>query len=256
MTVVYLPKDDAGEWINENAYLAFKGFYNRGYEVRPYTAEQLHGQTLSLTAETIVHGSINDVRAALKQIGVAPPRYETYPHVLRKFMDRPPVEVSLSKVKEAVQSPGFKPCFIKPSQEHKAFTGLVVSKFSDLISIAHVPDNFRVWKLHVIEWLSEYRAFIHHGEMVGLRHYKGDPLVFPDAAVVRKILRTAKAIPQIAFSIDIGVANFPERPELIRTPTLMVEANDAHSLGAYGLPSHLYSQMIEDRWKQMVGIGA
>lgn len=255
MTVAYVLKNEDGEWSNENAYLAYKGFYNRGYEVRPYTSEEMNEGRLPLTKETIVHGGVHEVRAALKQLGAAQPRFETYPYALRKFMDRNPQEVLLSSVVEAVQVPGFRPCFIKPSQEQKAFTGFVVSKFADILQVTQVPENYRVWKLPVVEWLSEYRGFIHKGELVALRHYKGDPLVFPDASVVQKVVKAAKVMPQVAFSVDVGVANFPERPELIRTPTLLVEANDAHSLGAYGLPSYLYSQMIEDRWLQMVENG-
>jgi hypothetical protein len=254
MSVVYLPKGEDGEWINENAYLAYRGFHNRGYEIRPYTPKQMSLGALPLTRETIVHGGVEQVRAALKQLGVAPPRFETYPYSLRKFMDRNPSDTTLGAVIEAVQAPGFKPCFMKP-QDQKAFTGLVVSQFSDLLKITHVPETSRVWKLPVIEWLSEYRAFIHKGELAGMRHYKGDPLVFPNASVVRKLIKAAKVMPQVAFSLDVGVANFPHRPEQIRTPTLLVEANDSHSLGAYGLPSHLYCQMIEDRWKQMVETG-
>jgi len=251
MTVVYLLQKE-GQWANENAYAAFRGFYERGYEIRPYSLQEMAENRLPLTKDTIVHGGIQQVHQALKQLRAPVPRYETYPYSLRKYMDRPPREVRLAEIIEAVQTPGFRPVFIKPSQDHKAFTGCVVSVFADLLKLNGVSEQTWVWRAPVVSWLSEYRGFVHKGELVGLRHYKGDPLVFPDPKTVKKILVTAKSMPQVAFAVDIGVAHFPERPELIRTPTLMVEANDGHSLGAYGLPSHIYTQMIEDRWKQMV----
>lgn len=254
--IVYILQEK-GEWKSELCYLAYRGFLNRGYDVRPFTAEEMESGTLPLSRETIVHGGIPQIRRALTQIGVPFPRFDTYPYPLRQFMDRPPTEVLLEKIVNAVQEPGFKPCFIKPSDTSngvKLFTGTVVSKYADLLKVMHCPENTRVWQMPVMSWISEYRVFVHKHEILSVRCYKGDPLVFPDVAVIRKMLTASKAMPQVAFSMDVGIAHFPERPEKIRTPTLLVEANDAHSLGPYGLPAPLYAHMIEDRWNQIVAV--
>ena len=105
-----------------------------------------------------------------------------------------------------------------------------------------------------IEWLSEYRMFVHNGEVVGMKHYAGDPFIFPDPVVLEKMVKRAQAMVQSAYALDVGVAHFPERPEKIRTPTLLVEANDAYALGAYGLSPLVYVNLIESRWHQMMQI--
>jgi hypothetical protein len=252
MTCVYVQTNLDGEWINENCYKAARGFYERGYEVLPFTSDELHDGKLQLSRDTIVCGGVHQVRSALESIGVRPPDLFDYPHCLRrKFLDLAPVEKTLAQVLSQVQEPDFSPVFIKPSRRHKAFTGLVVSEFSDLLKLNGVEPSTRVWTMKPTTFLSEYRIFMHKGEVVGMKHYKGDPFVLPEERRLRLLVKQAKAMAQVAYALDVGVANFPRRPEQIRNPTLLVEANDAHSLGAYGLPSWIYVQMIEDRWKQM-----
>lgn len=255
MSTVYVQQNLDGEWVNENHYKAARGFYSRGYEVIPFTSDQLFGCELPLSRETIVSGGVHQVRKALELIGVRPPDLFDYPHCLRRgFLDSEPKESTLAKVLESLQAPGFSPVFIKPSRQHKLFTGLVVSEFADLLKLPGIDPQAKVWIMRPVKFVSEYRLFMHKGELVGMKHYKGDPLIFPDEKMLRKLLRRAKAMVQVAYSLDVGIADFPERPEQIRNPTLLIEANDAHSLGAYGLPSWIYVQMIEDRWHQMMKI--
>jgi hypothetical protein len=35
---------------------------------------------------------------------------------------------------------------------------------------------------------------------------------------------------------------------------LLIEANDAFALGAYGLDAVTYASMLEDRWLELVGL--
>lgn len=253
MTIVYVQQNLDGEWVNENNYKAARGFYARGYEVIPFTSNQLFGGELPLSRGTIVCGGVRQVRKALELIKTRPPDLLGYPHCLRRgFLDSEPMERTLAAVTNLVQTPEFRPVFIKPSRRPKLFTGMVISEFVDLLKLDGIDPTTKVWTMRPVEFLSEYRVFMHKGEMVGMKHYKGDPLIFPDEKTLRKLLRRAKAMVQVAYALDVGIANFPERPEQIRNPTLLVEANDAHSLGAYGLPSWIYVQMIEDRWHQMM----
>lgn len=255
MTTVYVQQNLRGEWINECCFISARGFNQRGYEVIPFTSNQLDDGNLPLTQETIVHGGASQVHKALRQIGVRPPDLMDYPHCLRRgFLDIEPRERKLGDVLEMFHKPDFQPVFIKPSRTQKLFTGFVVEEFKDLLKVRHVENSEYVWVQRPIEFLSEYRIFIHKNEMVGMKHYAGDPLVLPDVDTVRKLLKRAKAMVQVAYSLDIGIANFPKRPPKIQTPTLLVEANDAYALGSYGLPGWIYVQMIEDRWNQMMKI--
>jgi hypothetical protein len=255
MTTVFVQKNESGEWLNENTFSAAYGFRMRGYEVLSFTENELRGRAVPLSKETIVAGGIGCVREALRQLGVRSPENFDYPHCLRQdFMDHPPRQTTLQAIHDALASKDFHPVFIKPVEEHKAFTGRVIREFKDLLPTSSLPPEFKVWALSAIKFLSEHRVFILKGDVVGVRHYAGDPLVFPNGDTIKRMVRKAKVMDQAAYSLDVGVAEFPERPEKIRNPTLLVEANDAFSLGSYGLPSHLYVQMIEARWKQMVGV--
>jgi hypothetical protein len=51
----------------------------------------------------------------------------------------------------------------------------------------------------------------------------------------------------IACALDFGVSADGR--------TLLIEANDAFALGAYGLDAVVYANMLEDRWLQIVGMG-
>ena len=256
MTTVYVQKDEYGqygEWASPNCFLAAYGFDMRGYEVLPFTSKALFAGDVYMRKDLIVHGGVLQVRKALELLGVRPPEPMDYPHCLRRgFMDATPVEKTVRQVMEMVQTKGYRPTFIKPSRQPKLFTGLVVSEFSDILKVINSVDEATyVYTLNPVNFLSEYRIFVHKGEMVGMSHYHGDPLVFPDVTTVKKLLNRAKAMTPVAYALDVGVAYFPDRPESIQHPTLLIEANDAHSLGAYGLPAWKYVQMVEDRWNQM-----
>lgn len=245
---VYIQQNNKGEWINENCYLAARGFRKQGYDVHAFTAKDVERPGDWLAKENVVHGKPLVVLLALQKLGAREPRFDSYPPHLRVHMDRPPTEIQVSKLAEEANQGKFKPCFLKQSRGPKVFSSLVAQQFAD---IADLPLDAWVWRVPAIDFISEYNLFVHKGALVAMMHSKGDPLVFPDPVKVKRILKEAK-LEAVAYSLTVGVARFPERPELIRTPTILIGANDAYSLSANGLDPRLYSQMIEDRWNQMV----
>ena len=99
----------------------------------------------------------------------------------------------------------------------------------------------------VVNFRAEYRLFIHRKRVIGCRFYNGDFRLAPDFSVADRFLQLYQAQP-IAFSLDLGITDKRE--------TLVVEINDAFSLGAYGLGSIPYARMVTDRWEEMVSSGA
>jgi hypothetical protein len=73
--------------------------------------------------------------------------------------------------------------FVKPADRRKRFTGLVVSGPNDLWRLASVSRSLPVQSANVVDWRSEWRAFVNGGTLVGLRHYDGDPAVSPMSAL-------------------------------------------------------------------------
>ena len=49
----------------------------------------------------------------------------------------------------------------------------------------------------------------------------------------------------ISYSLDVGVDD--------QGDTLLVEVNDCYALGNYGLDATTYTNMLYDRWKEIVG---
>lgn len=142
------------------------------------------------------------------------------------------------------------PVFIKPSGVIKAFTGTVVTSTWDAeMVLSGYEGNIWVYK-HVIDFHSEWRAYIHNGKLVKICHYKGEPLEFPDHVTVRMYLKMYKDIPYKAFTLDFGVAIAPNGS----TQTYLIEGNDMWAIADYGLEPDQYYQMVKDRWLQITGV--
>lgn len=75
-----------------------------------------------------------------------------------------------------------------------------------------------------------------------MKHYWGDPLMFPDSKVIQRAIKDYTSAPD-AYGIDFGVTKDGR--------TLLIEVNDAWALGCYGLESHLYAKFLLTRWTQL-----
>ena len=102
----------------------------------------------------------------------------------------------------------------------------------------------RVWVSDAVEFVAEWRYFVHHREIVGVGHYHGDPLRAPDPEVVRAAVAAYQG--PAAHVIDLGV--------LADGQTALVEVNDGFSFGCYGLPPLAHAAMLASRWHEMVGL--
>jgi hypothetical protein len=133
--------------------------------------------------------------------------------------------------------------FVKPLKDLKAFTGLVVSsKVGDLISTSHIPNEMELLASEPVNFLTEYRILVHHKRIVAVRHYSGDPTLFPDMRVASEAIESFAESP-CAYSLDLGIVQDGR--------TLIVEVNDAFSLGGYGTHPLIYTPLIIDRWVEM-----
>lgn len=104
------------------------------------------------------------------------------------------------------------------------------------------------WIKPVMEWVefqSEWRVFVHRGEVKGVSHYSGDPLLFPNADRITEMITAWDSKPPVAYALDVG---------LCKGETLLVEVNDAFALGSYGLNGKNYVDMVENRWLELTGV--
>lgn len=242
--VAYIQKK-GGEYVNETAYSFWYGCRQLGIETRPFEAEEV--KTLPLTKETLVHGHIGPVKEALHRLGIPEPKprvdgmpsEDILPYYGRKVWTSTMGEIRTRWSED-------RHLFIKPLHVQKAFTGHVTSgQIKDLITTASFPDDFEVLCSEPVEFLVEYRCFVHNGTIVDCRRYRGDYRRVVDIDVTgRGVVRAYKNAP-VAYSLDLGLADDDR--------TLVVEVNDAFALGAYGMPSVPYAAMVIDRWEEMVG---
>lgn len=233
---------EGGEFVNVNGFNAWRGFDERGYEIRFFDWEQMASGIAPVEPDTITVGSVMFVRRALRRLGVETPPLD-YPPRLRGYLGRRIWQTTWAEVRSRIDNPGV-PVFVKPVEQDKAFTGYVVSAFRDLIRTAKWPGAMNLWASEPLPFVSEWRFFVRRGQIIGVGHYKGDPLRYPDVTFVRAAIDDYDGEAPVAFGIDFGVIE--------SGATHLVEVNDGFSLGCLGLGPLAYSGFLEDRWKELV----
>lgn len=241
---VYIKKA-GGEIASEACYTAWRGFSHLGYPLDFFEWDDLTQKCLRLDRLTLVVGGTVAVHMALRQIGVAIPLPLNLPGPLLGFVGRNVWETTLGTIRRQFRVEGTSPVFVKPLVETKSFAGYVVSGEPELQRVRHLDDDLAVQAADPVTLASEWRYFVHRSAVVGLACYKGEWSVVPDSDIVRQAVAAYSPCP-VAYSLDFGVT--PEGQ------TLLVEANDAFALGAYGLDAIVYALMLEDRWAELVGI--
>jgi hypothetical protein len=235
-----------GEFATVNGWVAWSGFDQKGYPISYFEWPQLRDGQIRPTPGTLVVGGVATVLHALRLFGVAPPTID-YPAPLRPFLGRDLRPATMGAIRGLLAEDDPQPLFVKPRAAHKAFTGYVLSAFRDLIPTAPHPDDLAVWASEVVEFVSEWRYFVRRHEVIGVGHYRGDPFAHPDGATVRAGVAAYRGEAPAAYAIDFGVTADGR--------TLLVEVNDAYSLGHIGLRPVPYANMLEDRWVELVAEG-
>ena len=237
MTVHLLAPDDSAYSINR--HVARSGFLARGEEVALFEAGAF--DDVPLTPDDIVVGGIKYAARAFERLGWNVPDLDPVPDDLRTFSGRSFWRSTLGDVRRRVSDGD--PVFFKPiPSQPKIFAGSVARTVGDLIATASFDDQVQVDCADVVSFEAEFRTFVMHGEVIGVRPYKGDPLLFPDPDVIRNAVAAWRDAPA-AWSLDVGVTSDGQ--------TLLVEVNDSYALGAYGLPPMRYAAMIDARWQQL-----
>jgi len=240
-TIAYIQKV-GGEFPNINfltAYIALKRFF--GYRIVFF--ENVEEILDYVTKETIVFGGIPVMDKVFKRLGVNP-IIPYYPYRLIDFTGRKVWKMSVKNVRHDVENGAA--FFVKPVEEmKKSFNGMIMSKFLHLLPMHHLDEDVMVWCSEIIKLESEYRCYIHREQgVLGCKHYAGDWKKMIDTSLPEVMRHIYYDKSPIAYSIDLGVTDKGE--------TVLVECNDALSLGCYGLDPSLYGCMIVDRWKEIM----
>jgi hypothetical protein len=246
MLKAYLEKCDK-EWFDDFVYTARQPLVDRGFEIVPFNSMYLDEfiEKTSFNENDVIVGSVEATKAFWEKIGITTPKYIGYPQCLKDFYGREIKKTRINKIKVEDL-----PIFIKPADDVKLFTGFVLEKNSTLRDInMYYPDvnpNTLVYTSEPIDIISEYRCFVHKGNLVGIKHYDGDFTKFPDVFTIQSMMQKFYDESPISYTLDVG---------LIRDgngfKTILVEVNDFWAIGGYGLDGKTYARMLVDRFQEI-----
>jgi hypothetical protein len=249
----YIQSSKLSDNLHENAQDARLGFQLRGYEIVPYSIVQLRegdfdDELLNDKENIIFYGGVGTIREAVRRAGRPMPPMLDLPESLKEFWGRECWHSTLGEVRRSFSGSTSEPIpvHIKPLEHHKLFTGRVIREFKDLIPSAHAPAETSVLVQTLVDFVSEWRATVLRGSIINVANYKGDPLSFPDRAQMEDGLEAFRGEGPIAYAMDWGVTS--------TGATCLVEVNDSFSLGNYGLRCLEYVQILEARWRQLMGL--
>lgn len=109
-------------------------------------------------------------------------------------------------------------CFIKSNNTIKGFTEFIYDKNKNI-----PKGNYQISEIIDIE--SEYRVFVFHDMIIGMKHYIGDYFLYPNSNLIKDMVLSWKSSPK-AYTLDIGVTSNNE--------TVIIECHDFFSVGLYG----------------------
>ena len=180
--------------------------------------------------------------------GIKYPTPLNIPEELKKYAKRETKNAYLSDIISYPEIYKF-PLFIKPANKLKACPSGVVKEgthanlmllFSDVKNKTMLVETSPVVSME-----SEYRAFINKGEIVGLKHYSGSFVLFPDISIIKNMIKDYTSSP-ISYTLDVAITD--------KNDTILVECNDAWSIGSYGLDEKVYIRLLIDRWKELINV--
>ncbi|SFN51238.1 protein of unknown function [Paenimyroides ummariense] len=232
----YIQTDKSGEFYNVNAFIANEGFKHFGFETEKfYRIEEINDKN----PENVIVGGIGNVRKRLEILGITRNQNEIdYPIELQKYLGR---RIWKSTLETVLAEQKFN-IFIKPDIETKKFTGKVFKNELDFIGLIDENSPTKVLCSEIINFNAEFRCFIRYKEILDIRRYKGDWNKAINLEIVKNAISDFKTQPN-SFALDFGITD--------DNKTVLVEVNDGHSLGSYGISSQNYAKFLSARWSQL-----
>jgi len=105
--------------------------------------------------------------------------------------------------------------FVKSNDKIKSFT--------EICSDVPYKGNYQISE--VIDIVSEYRVFVFHERIIGLKNYTGEFDIFPDMDIINKMVKVYTKCPPV-YTLDVGITD--------ENDTVIIEVHDFFSCGLYG----------------------
>lgn len=229
----YIQTDKSGDYYNVNAFIASVGFSALGFELFKYFDVKNVNEK---DKDAIFVGGVGMVRQRLNSLGIEKQDEIEYPNELREFLNRKVWTSTLNKTIKEEQTG----IFIKPV-ETKLFQGKVINEFKDYIGLNYKND-IEIWCSEVVNVVTEWRCFVRYGTLLDVRYYKGKWDSKLNLEIVNDAINKFKNQPR-SFCLDFGVD--PDGNHYL------IEVNDGHSLGSYGMGAISYAKFLSARWSEL-----
>lgn len=237
-----------GEYVNDASFYYTNGLRLLGIPVEFFDEDKPYN--LKLGRDIIVVAGVPTTLKVLSQMGIEPPSPLDIPEGLYEYCGR---NILRGRLQEFLNSPLAKyPMFVKPAQHGKLFNGQIVSCKEELEMFKYCHElgvKIPIISSEPVNFISEYRCFVMKDKtgvfsILDCRRYRGDYQKIPDFSIIENAIKDYKNSP-VAYAIDFGVTDDGR--------TLLVECNDAYSLGPYGCDSLMLTQMFIARWEELLG---
>lgn len=219
----------------------------RGIPYELFTNKRLSRNQLQLNNETLVVGDNPTIITALKRIGYHFTN-DSYPKSLAKYLGRQVWETTIRKLSSQTSFQAASGFFVKPKSKSKLFTGFIVQSDHDLFQLERFSKDTDLYCSTLVNWISEYRVFVNHSQIVGTKLYAGDEGLKLDMNIVEKAVTDFEnSLEKTAgYGIDFGILDNGE--------TSLIEWNDGFALGSYGLDKEIYTDLLIARWEEILRI--
>jgi hypothetical protein len=233
----YIQTDAAGNFYNVNAYVANDGFQILGWQIEKFVSAE---EIPDLNPSHVVVGGIGNVRKRLALLGMDRPAGEIdYPAELQPYLGR---KIWSTTLETLVKDEHLWPVFAKPKNETKKFAGKVMRSYKDFIGLVDPDHPTEIWCSELVAFQTEWRCFIRYGEIWDVRRYKGAWDTRIDQGIVRSAVADFVNAPA-AYALDFGID--------AQGQLKLVEVNDGHSLGTYGMNGFNYARFLSARWAEL-----
>jgi hypothetical protein len=229
---------------------AMYGFREMGADIVPYhLIDDIYDE---VQREDIVLDYIDQCNQIFNKFGVTP-HIPDYPDIFKSFLGRKVWRDTINSISrdESKWTAGY---FVKPIRS-KAFTGKIISSIADLVGCGNRSEDYEVLVSEPLKICAEWRCFITYDELIDVRPYgilldknRKSYRYHYDEKVLEAMMEVFKQWGErpAACSMDICVTEDGR--------TLLIELNDAYSLGCYGLYSVYYAKLISARWSQLLEV--
>jgi|TARA_R110000824_G_scaffold156963_1_gene330331 hypothetical protein len=232
-----------GEWSYDFIYSSVEPLKSLGFEIVEFDADDMENTLTCYQLDIekdVIFGSVKTTAVFFEACGIETPTYLGYPEELKSFLGRRIIETTFEDVHRHKY-----PVFIKPSEGVKKFTGCLIERGQQLGFLRdfdNVTDFDKVFLSEPMEFISEYRCFVHEGELKGIQFYLGDFKVFPDIDVIESAIKRYTTA-NCAYTLDVGVTK--------DFSTWLVEVNDMWAIGSYGMDGETYALMCVRRMREI-----